>query len=283
MQTLKKIAITGASGFVGSYVLEALMKLPATVVAVTRDASRLEHLADRIDVVEMDLSNPCENPYEMLGRPDVLIHLAWDGLPNYMSLHHFEKELPCHYSFLKKMVEGGLPSMAVTGTCFEYGMQSGELSEEMSARPENPYGYAKDVLHRQLLFLQQQQDFNLTWFRLFYMYGDGQPKTAIYSQLKQAVEQGDEQFNMSGGEQLRDFLPVNELGRIVAEISVKGEDSGTVNVCSGVPVSIRALVEKWLAENGWDIQLNLGYYPYPTYEPMAFWGSAERLKQILAD
>jgi dTDP-6-deoxy-L-talose 4-dehydrogenase (NAD+) len=40
-------------------------------------------------------------------------------------------------------------------------------------------------------------------------------------------------------------------------------------------------VEGWIAENGWEIALNLGHYPYPDYEPMAFWGDRDRLDAIL--
>ncbi len=48
-------------------------------------------------------------------------------------------------------------------------------------------------------------------------------------------------------------------------------DIGAINICSGNPISVRKLVEHWLNENAWKIELNLGYYPYPDYEPMAFW------------
>ena len=49
-------------------------------------------------------------------------------------------------------------------------------------------------------------------------------------------------------------------------------DIGAVNICSGKPISVRRLVEQWLDENNYKIELNLGHYPYPDYEPMAFWG-----------
>jgi dTDP-6-deoxy-L-talose 4-dehydrogenase (NAD+) len=46
-------------------------------------------------------------------------------------------------------------------------------------------------------------------------------------------------------------------------------------------VSVRALVEARLRERGAAIRLNLGHYPYPTHEPMAFWGVADRLHTLL--
>ena len=96
-------------------------------------------------------------------------------LSNYKSLYHFETELPRQYHFLESMIDAGLPSLLVIGTCFEYGMQSGALPAEMPTKPTNPYEYAKDALRQQLEFLRSIKPFNLTWGRLFYMYGEGHP------------------------------------------------------------------------------------------------------------
>jgi dTDP-6-deoxy-L-talose 4-dehydrogenase (NAD+) len=272
-----RIAVTGASGFIGRHVLSTLQHRDVEAVAVTRYSARLKGLSDAVRIVEMDIACPSADSFEQMGRPDVLIHLAWDGLPNYKSLHHFETELPKQYHFLKNMVETGLPSLLVTGTCFEYGMQSGLLSEDTPTKPNNPYGYAKDALHQQLEFLKSIKPFNLTWARLFYMYGEGQPCTSLYAKLKEAVLRGDKVFNMSGGEQLRDYLPVEEVARQIVRLAMARREIGATNICSGKPISVRRLVEQWLLENKWNIELNLGHYPYPDYEPMAFWGDRHRL------
>lgn len=273
-----KIAVTGASGFVGRHVLSALKMYDVDIVAVTRDARRLSDIDPSIRIVEVDIANFDTNVFEQLGCPDVLIHLAWDGLPNYNSLHHFEIELPRQYQFLKRMVESGLSSMFVTGTCFEYGMQYGALSEELLPQPNNPYGYAKNSLRQQLLYLKSTRPYNLTWARLFYMYGEGQGASSLYSMLKEAALRGDKGFNMSGGEQLRDYLPVTEIARQIVCLAKVQRSLGTMNICSGKPISVRNLVEQWLRENGWDMKLNLSYYPYPDYEPMAFWGVKKHLE-----
>ena len=278
-----KIAVTGASGFIGRHILSDLLKHGTEAVAVTRDATQLAGLSESIRIVEMDISRPAPDCFERLGRPDVLIHLAWDGLPNYKSLHHFETELPMQYRFLKNMIETGLPSLLVTGTCFEYGMQSGPLSEEMPTRPSNPYGYAKDALRQQLEFLKSVKPFKLTWARLFYMYGQGQAGTSLYPKLKEAVLRGDKVFHMSGGEQLRDYFPVTEVSRRIVLLAMAQGDIGAVNICSGTPISVRRLVEQWLRGNNWEIELDLGYHPYPDYEPMAYWGSAGKLAALLKE
>ena len=278
-----RVAVTGASGFVGKHVLAQLSRHLLKTVAITRNATRLSNSADGVTIIEMDIAHPASDCFAQLGCPDVLIHLAWDGLPNYRSLHHFESELPRQYHFLKTMIEAGLPSLLITGTCFEYGIQSGSLSEDLPTRPATPYGYAKDALRRQLEFLQEVHPFVFTWARLFYMYGEGQSKNSLYPLLKKAVARGDQAFKMSCGEQLRDYLPIGEVARLIVLLALHNRDTGVINVCSGKSVSIHRLVEQWMEENGWDIELNLGYYPYPDYEPMAFWGNRFRLDRFLND
>lgn len=276
-----RVAVTGASGFIGRHVLTELSKHEIDIIAVTRDTIRLTGISPAIKVVEMDIACPTQNCFDQMGRPDVLIHLAWNGLPNYNSLHHFEHELPTQYLFLKTLVVSGLKKILVTGSCFEYGMQSGLLSEDMEPCPSNPYGFAKDTLRRQLEYLKTSHPFNLVWSRLFYLYGEGQAENSLFPQLRKAVERGDKAFDMSGGEQLRDYLPVEEVARQIVQLAMAQRDIGAINICSGSPISVRSLVEQWLRDNAWKIELNLGYYPYPDYEPMAFWGDNRKLKQLL--
>lgn len=267
------IAVTGATGFIGNYVIQELahhnVKVIAGAHAKITDLPQFKNCT----WVNIDIASKEQDHYQILGRPDILIHLAWQGLPNYLSNHHFETELPVQYGFLKQMVMSGLKSVIATGTCFEYGMQYGPLAASIETFPSNPYGFAKDALRKQLQYLQFEQSFDLTWTRLFYMYGDMQSPTSLYSLLKNAVEQGLTEFNMSGGEQLRDYMPVAEIARKLVAFALAPVNNGVVNICSGKPVSVRNLVEKWMAENNWNIKLNLGHYPYPSYEPMAFWGA----------
>lgn len=276
-----KIAVTGATGFIGRHVVAEVEQRGLSATLVCRSPLDLSLGSAGHRVVVFDLDAPPADPFEAIGKPDVLIDLAWRGLPNYESLHHFEDELPAHYRFLQAMVVSGLSNLLVTGTCFEYGMQSGALHEELEDRPCNPYGYAKHALRTQLEFLQRATPFNLTWARLFYLYGTGQPATSLLPQLMAAVERGDKRFNMSDGEQLRDYLPVSEVARHLVSLALSGRNNGIVNICSGKPVSVRSLVEGWIAENGWSIDLNRGHYPYPDYEPMAFWGDRQKMDRCL--
>lgn len=276
-----RIAVTGASGFIGRHVLAELQRHDVEVVAAARDPARLPPASARLTPATLDLAEPPSDPFAALGRPDALIHLAWAGLPNYWSLHHFETELPRQFRFLKSMVEGGLGHMVVSGTCFEYGRTPGQLSEDLPAAPVTPYGHAKDSLRVQLEFLRRGTAFSFCWARLFYLYGEGQAPNSLFPGLRAAVARGDAAFPMSGGEQLRDFLPVEEVARLLVDLALRGAHGGVVNICSGRPVSVRRLVEGWRAELGSDIALALGHYPYPEYEPMAFWGDRRRLDGLL--
>jgi nucleoside-diphosphate-sugar epimerase len=275
------IAVTGATGFIGRHVVAELLRRAISPTLVLRPDAALPEAFGGQRVVRIDLAKTSPDAFDEMGRPQALLHLAWGGLPNYRSLHHFEQELPRQYAFLSTLVHAGLQRLVVSGTCFEYGMQSGPLAESVPARPANPYGFAKDVLRQQLQYLAAQEPFQLSWARLFYLYGEGQAAGSIYTQLKLAVDRGDAAFDMSGGEQLRDYMPVSEAARLLVELAMLDAGAGVVNLCAGTPVSVRSLVQRWIDENRWPIHMNLGHHPYPEHEPMAFWGDATKLRLCL--
>jgi len=209
-----------------------------------------------------------------------LIHLAWAGVNNTQSPEHMTGELPRHLAFLTRLIDGGLPRLVVAGSCSEYGLQAGALKETLPCNPSTPYGLAKYCLLRQLEYLRATRPFELLWTRPFFMYGEGQNPNSIYPQLLRALAGNASGFPMSGGEQLRDYLPVEEVARMLCALALSRR-TGVVNVCSGQPVSVRRMVERWLAERHATIHLDLGHYPYREYEPMAFWGDTERLLNCL--
>jgi dTDP-6-deoxy-L-talose 4-dehydrogenase (NAD+) len=232
--------------------------------------------------ISADLYEPNDDWYETLGKPDVMIHLAWQGLPNYKDDFHFTRNLFADYTLLKEMVQGGLKSLTVTGTCFEYGMVEGCLLESMPTQPHNPYALAKDTLRKMLELLSKNHPYSLKWTRLFYMYGEGQNPNAILSQLQRTVDAKDEIFNMSGGEQMRDYQPVEQMAYHILCIALQDEVTGIINNCSGHGTKVIDLVHDFLSKYEAKISLNRGYYPYPDFEPFAFWGDDTKLKQAIA-
>jgi len=282
---MKKILVTGATGFIGNYVVEELLKRGVTVMASSSSAekaatfpwfSRVQYKA-----FNFELFDPGTDYFQFFDRPDAVIHLAWEGLPNYKSSFHIDINLPRHIAFTGNLLGGGLEDLTVTGTCFEYGMREGQLSEDMPALPGNPYALAKDRLRQYLAAWQAQHpSVSFKWIRLFYMYGKGQNPKSLFSQLDQALQNGDKVFNMSGGEQVRDYLPVEKVAECIVSIALQRKTAGIINCCSGQPVTVKRLVQDYLKERKQQIILNTGFYPYPDYEPMYFWGDATKLNSL---
>jgi dTDP-6-deoxy-L-talose 4-dehydrogenase (NAD+) len=99
--------------------------------------------------------------------------------------------------------------------------------------------------------------------------------------LDKAIQNKDKEFNMSGGEQLRDFMTIDEMVKNIDLIASQNiYINQPINCCSGKSISIKNLVESHLEEKKFNIKLNLGFYPYPDYEPMEFWGSNLILNKI---
>jgi dTDP-6-deoxy-L-talose 4-dehydrogenase (NAD+) len=280
-----KVLVTGATGFVGRHLVAALLARGCDVRAVARNAETAQGMPwiNNVEFIAADIHAADLDIYALTDGIDALAHLAWPGLPNYRALFHFEHNLMADYRFIKSAVEAGVRQVLVTGTCFEYGMQSGPLSESTEPQPSNPYGLAKHTLHLFLQNLQQQQPFTLQWARLFYLHGEGQNPNSLLAALDRAVDAAEPSFNMSAGEQLRDFLPIELAAGYLAAILQKIDFNGVINCASGQPVSVRALVEQRLRERAATLHLNLGHYPYPTHEPLAFWAVTERLQQLLGE
>ena len=106
----------------------------------------------------------------------------------------------------------------------------------------------------------------------------GQNPNSLLSQLDRALVNGDAVFNMSGGEQVRDYLPVEKVAENIVKIALQQNVTGIINCCSGKGITVKEFVENYLKEKNKTITLNLGYYPYADYEPMSFWGDDRKLK-----
>ena len=284
---MKKVLVTGATGFIGNYVIKELLKYDIEIIATSsrEEKAKQQSWFNDVKYVEFDFTHfdSLTNYFLYFNRPDILIHLAWGGLPNYKSSFHIEINLPRQKALLENLICNGLKNITITGTCLEYGLQQGSLSEDMPALPSNPYSIAKNELRKSIEQLQQLHKFSFKWVRLFYMYGKGQNLNSLLSQLDKALQNGDAAFNMSGGKQTRDYLPVEKVAEYIVKIALQTNVQGIINCCSGVPVTIKHFVEEHLKTVGKTITLNLGFYPYTDYEPMHFWGSIKKLNKALAE
>lgn len=281
-----KVLVTGATGYIGSLVIEHFLRTGVEVIASSSSAQKARECGwyDQVTYKEYSIEQAqgaSNNLYDYFSKPDFMLHLAWQGLPNYNKQDHIEQNLFRQYFFFQNLIKNGLKDISVTGTCLEYGMLNGCLSENMHTLPGNYYALAKDSLRKLLELTANDYSVNLKWIRLFYMYGGKQGKNSLIPQLEEAISTGAKSFKMSGGEQLRDYLPVETVAEYLCKIAGQQDVTGVINCCSGQPISVRRLVEKYIKSRNSDISLELGYYPYPTYEPLAFWGDNTKLKTIL--
>jgi nucleoside-diphosphate-sugar epimerase len=280
-----KVIVTGGTGFIGNHVINELLHQNVEVIATGTNIKKARALPwfNEVEFVELDITTKNSDVlFNKISSNDKLLHLAWSGLPNYKSPVHFEKNLMAQYFFLKDIVNSGIKDVTVTGTCFEYGKKEGVLNEDMLTDPDNAYSIAKDTLHKFLKQLQLQKEFNLKWARLFYMFGPGQAPSSILAQLDKAIDNKESQFNMSAGEQVRDYLNVTEMASKLSTIVLNDRFHGTINCCSGNGITIKALVESHLIKRNSELKLNLGYYPYNDYEAFAFWGDNTKWNSIFA-
>jgi dTDP-6-deoxy-L-talose 4-dehydrogenase (NAD+) len=275
--------VTGATGFVGRHLVSALLAKGFKVRAVSRnlEVARALPWFENVEFVAADIHARDLDVESLASGMDAIAHLAWSGLPNYQALFHFERNLPLDHAFLKLVIAAGIRQVLVTGTCFEYGLQNGPLSETIEAKPCTPYGLAKHTLRLFLEALQREHTFTLQWARLFYLHGEGQNPNSLLASLDRAIDAGDAQFNMSAGDQLRDYLVITQAAFQLASLIEHSNVDGVINCCSGQPVSVRALVEQRVGQRQSSIALNLGHYGYSTHEPMAFWGDARRISQLM--
>src|SRR5688500_198991 len=127
----KKILVTGATGFIGNHVINKLIKTGYQVIATSTSEEKASRFSwfPGVTFIPFDLSTWSQenNLYDFFHAPDNLIHLAWQGLPNYKAAFHTEENLPVHFAFLTNLINNGLEDVTITGTCFEYGMQEGCL------------------------------------------------------------------------------------------------------------------------------------------------------------
>jgi len=283
---MAKVLVTGATGFIGRHIIDYLISLGGHELITTSieskgDAENIFPSIKNTEYISKDLNQKEENYYSFFKSPDCLIHLSWEGLPNYYELFHIERNLPANFYFIKNMIQNGLKDITITGTCFEYGMQNGCLSEDIPTAPVTYYGLAKDTLRKFIELLHNTYSFNMKWVRIFYPFGHGQNKKSLWGQMHDVIATNAKEFNMSQGEQLRDYLSVEKTAEYIVSCALQNEITGIINCCSGKPVSVRKFVEGFFEQRGYPIKLNLGFYPYSSYEPLAFWGNISRLSKII--
>lgn len=273
------IVITGGSGFIGKNLIPKLLSLghKVSVIDLRLDSIEAYPWFKKINFYKLRIdSNDIDTVFKKINA-EVLIHLAWSDLPNYENIIHFKNNLFQQIKFLTCAAENNIKKIIVSGTCLEYGLIEGCLDETMSTQPTTFYGFAKNEIRKTLDFLSAKYDFSYTWFRLFYIYGENQNPRSLYPSLMNAIKNKKSAFDMSSGQQIRDFIHVDDVTSYFCKAITCNKVFGVVNLSNGNPISVKEFVADIIKKHNSDITLHCGVYDIPKYEPKNFWGSTKKL------
>lgn len=272
-----KVLVTGAGGYIGRHVVKNLLDKGHEVLA--SDFS-FKGIDERATFIDEPIFSGEKNIFDRLGRPDVLIHMAWrDGFIH--NSHAHMTDLSAHVVFLENMIDGGLKYLTVMGTMHEVGYHEGAIDENTPCNPMSMYGIAKNALRQTLMLFCKDKDVNLHWLRAYYIYGDDLRGSSIFGKISQAVIDGKKTFPFTTGKNKYDFIHVDKLAEYIVAASVQDKINGIINVSTGNPVALGEQIEKFIADNNFDIKLDYGAFPDRPYDSPAVWGDNSKIKQIM--
>ena len=271
-----KVLVTGANGYLGQGIVKALLDKGEQVIAAD---FKVDNIDDRAEKVTTDLFAN-DDPYNEFHRPDVLLHLAWrDGFVHNSDSHI--NDLPLHYSFLKKMIDGGCKHICIMGTMHEVGFFEGEIDENTPCNPISMYGIAKDALRRAMLQYTAQKGRILQWLRCYYILGDDKKNNSIFCKLLTAAEEGKKTFPFTTGKNKYDFIKVDHLADLISTTVMQHEINGIINCSTGTPISLAQQVESFIDEHNLDITLKYGAFPDRPYDSPCVYGDASKIQLIM--
>lgn len=272
------VLVTGANGYIGRYVVKHLLAQGRTVSVAVRDRSTIMPGAT---AVEIDVLDAGEDVYERVGRPDVVVHMAWENGFIHSSPSHLQN-VDRHIRFYRNMLAGGLKHLVGIGTMHEIGYHVGPVTEATPTNPVHAYGLAKNYLRRVQALLCSEHGAVSQWLRCYYITGDDRRNSSIFRKILDASDRGDTTFPLNSGELLYDFIDVDALGRQIATVAQQAEVAGVINCCSGVPTSLRTTVLRFIEENQLGIAPVWGAFPLRSYDSPAIWGDRSKLDMALA-
>ena len=276
------IVVTGGAGYIGLNLIKYLDQKGHKVTVVSR-RKNLNNTSSTSNIthIQLDILNDNDhNIYQLLGEPDILIHLAWEFGFIHNEITHINNATK-HIKFIENMLKGGLKHISINGTMHEIGHFVGEVTEYTPTNPQNFYGIAKNFLRKSTEILCKQYSATYQWLRIFYIYGDDINNNSIFTKLIQADKENKKSFDLNSGELLYDFIHINELVKQITSTVEQNSINGIINCCNGEPLSLKTMVNKFIKENNLSIKLNYNKYPIRPYDSRAIWGSNKKISLIL--
>lgn len=275
--------VTGAAGFVGAHLVRRLLAEGWDVTAMVRpgsDTGRLASELERLALVEADVTTL--EPDTVAARAEVVFHLAAVGL-------HEPRPRPPEevmrtnvvgtLNVLRLAAALGARRVVHVGSGHEYGAGS-RLREDAPLRPGSAYGASKAAAWHLASAFCRLRGLELVVLRPFTLYGPGDsPYSFVASAIAACL--GNEPLELTEGRQSRDFVfAADAVDALVAsaDASANGE---TLNVCTGVEISIREVVELIVALTGGAGRPLFGARPYSDDELWTSSGSPTRARDVL--
>lgn len=262
--------ITGATGFIGKHILRALDTEGTRLIPVVRTGKE-DHLPDLEGIERIvstrDLFKEDESWWEaQCNSVDIVIHSAWYVEPG--KYLQSDKNLDCLIGSLnlaRGAAQAHVKRFVGLGTCAEYDQDAGDLSVDTALNPLTPYAAAKVALFFALSQWFPTKSISFAWCRLFYLYGEGEDERRLIPYIRQRLAAG-LPAELTSGNQVRDFMNVIDAAKKIAEISWSAID-GPINVCSGMPITVRQLAERIAQEHGNSELLLFGARPDNQFDP----------------
>lgn len=234
-----RVALTGATGFLGGHIHEAL-----------RAAGCHAEVLERIALSASDQG--LDEALRALGPIDVVVHLAAAGVSPKVAppeiLRTINAVLPARIVAAAARV--GVQRVVMAGTAAEYGTSADDfvrLPPDVPLRPTTPYGRSKAAGFTGAVDAALTHHISLEYLRVFNAFGPGQHVQALWPALRQAAIEGTD-LNLSTGTQVRDFIPVETVATAFAATVSNEEPAPAVlvrNVGTGEGTTVRAFAEHW--------------------------------------
>ncbi|MGA9313568.1 MAG: NAD(P)-dependent oxidoreductase [Solirubrobacteraceae bacterium] len=278
-----RVLLTGASGFIGGYALEALVGQGHEVCAVSRSPGPAR---EGVAWYECDLLSPdaAERLVEE-AQASHLLHLAWYVQPgSFWNAAENEQWVDASLRLLRAFGEGGGRRAVMAGTCAEYAWGGEEPLRERDS-PDGPatalepvtlYGACKHATHIAAAAVARQLGVSFAWGRIFFLYGPGEDSARLVCQVARSLLAG-EQVPTTDGEQRRDFMHVRDVASAFVEL-LSGDLSGPVNIASGQAAPIREIVTLIAEQAGGLERVRFGALERRAGEPERIVADVERLR-----
>lgn len=278
---VSSLVVTGAAGFLGRAVVAQALAEGMTVHAVVRRRDSISP-SPRLHLHTIDLlANSAAAQLRQIDA-DAFIHLA-AVLPQ-ASPDHAAAALASTAMALPVIDAAAFRGvrLVLAGSSSEYGVAQGAAGEEMPCRPTTAYGAAKCALTQLALGMGAAGSLDPIVLRPFVIYGPAQPPGMFVPDLLRSCLEG-RAFPMTGGEQRRDFIYVEDAARAFVEASrVARPSARLLNIASGTGTRVLDVAHRVADAFGRRDLLRVGELPYPDGDPRDFTGDIGLARRVLS-